>query len=412
MKTKTLRLLTIILVLLMLVTVPACSKKDDKDNDIKQEVDKVIEEEEKDVEVEVEVEIDPFIAIVNDLKLDGGMDYVYEQVGIKAGTCLSNTMINNEKYSQILLDNFSSITLENEMKPDVLLNREASTEEGDIVVLFPQSTTVLLDWAKENALSAHGHLLVWFTQTPDWIFYEDFDISKELVDRDTCLNRMESYIRGTFEQLEELGYSEMFTSYDVVNEALEDDGTLKDCHWLDIIGEDYIWHAFNFAKQYAPDNIKLYYNDYNEQFKKDYIIDLVKSLVGEDGNYLIDGIGCQAHLYTYDSVNRYVETLEAFSETGLDIRITALDVSLGTWQKAIGASDDNLRMQGDYYYRLISTIVGENMRGNTNVSSITFWGFADNLSWKPDRHPLFFDEDMNPKYSYYGAKLDKNNAGY
>lgn len=414
MKSKFFKLVSIFMILFMVLTLTSCSKEDKIKETVLEEEE---QEEEKVVEKvktpeEVEIEEDPFVAIINDLDLDGGIKDVYEQVGILAGTCISNTMINDETLEKIILDNFSTVTLENEMKPDALLDQKASFEKGEVVVTFQPKTIKLLDWAKDNEMTVRGHVLIWFDQTPNWLFHEDYDARNDLIDREEGLIRMESYIRQVFEQLEELEYSDMFISYDVVNEALEDDGVLKASKWLDIIGEDYIWHAFNFANQYAPDHIKLYYNDYNEQFKLDHVVELVSTLVDENGQYLIDGIGCQGHLYTYDSVNRYVETLMAFKDTGLDVEITELDVALGSWQTPIGASDDNLRMQGDYYYRLISTIVGENFRENTNISSITFWGFADNLSWKRDRHPLLFDEEMNPKYSYYGAKLDKENVGF
>ena len=82
----------------------------------------------------------------------------------------------------------------------------------------------LLEWAKDNEMTVRGHVLIWFDQTPNWLFHEDYDARNDLIDREEGLIRMESYIRQVFEQLEELEYSDMFISYDVVNEALEDDG--------------------------------------------------------------------------------------------------------------------------------------------------------------------------------------------
>lgn len=344
--------------------------------------------------------------------IEGGIREVYEHYGMKAGTCLSDIMISDGKYADLITENFNSITLENFMKPEHMLNRSASIAAGDIVVEFPKRTTDLLDWAKSNGLAARGHVLVWYSQTPDWIFYQDFDKQKGLVDRDTMLARMESYIKQTFEQLEALGYSEMFTGYDVVNEAIMENGTYRDCLWKQIIGDDYIWHAFHYADQYAPEHIKLYYNDYNEQFKTIHFVKLAKSLVDEEGNYLIDGIGCQGHLYTKDSIDQYMTTLKTFSSLGLDVQITELDVSLGTWQNIQQPTEENLKAQGKYYYELIGRIIKENEAGNTNVSAVTFWGFADHLSWRNNRNPVLFDKDLNPKYAYYGAKLDKVNAGY
>lgn len=341
-----------------------------------------------------------------------GIKDVYEQYGIMSGTCLSDIMISQTKYSDIIKKNFNSITLENNMKPDAMLDRTESIASGDIVVTFTKRTTDLLDWAKSNGMSVRGHVLVWYSQTPDWIFYQDFDKTKGLVDRDTMLARMESYIKQVFEKLDELGYSDMFYAYDVVNEAIMEDGSYRECLWKQIIGDDYIWHAFNYADKYAPEHIKLYYNDYNEQFKTDYIVKLAESLVDETGRTLIDGIGCQAHLYTKDSIDQYMNTLKAFSATGLDVQITELDVSLGTWTNILTDTDENLKDQGKYYYELISRIIKENEAGNTNISSLTFWGFVDNLSWRRERSPLLLDSNLNAKYAYFGAMLDEKNAGY
>ncbi|MBH1939316.1 endo-1,4-beta-xylanase [Mobilitalea sibirica] len=346
------------------------------------------------------------------LVLDGGIKDVYEQVGITAGTCLSDAMIKNDNYANLITENFTSITLENFMKPDYILDRAESVATGDIVVTFPQRTTELLDWAKSKGMALRGHTLVWYSQTPDWIFYVDFDKSKGLVDRDTMLARMESYIKQVFEKLEALGYLDMFYSYDVVNEALLDDGSYRDSLYKQIIGDDYIWHAFNFADKYAPESVGLFYNDFNEQFKTQAVVKLAQSLVDDTGRSLIDGIGCQGHLYTKDSIDKYMQTLKAFSALGLDVQITELDVSLGTWQNIMQPTEENLKAQGQYYYELVSRIVEENAAGNTAVSVITFWGFADHLSWRRDRSPLLFDKDLAPKYSYYGAKLDYDNAGY
>ncbi|HHX55803.1 MAG TPA: endo-1,4-beta-xylanase [Clostridiales bacterium] len=421
MKSKIFSITSLIMILILAITITGCSNTDDPDKESSQssessdEIDQTKEEtEEASLEEETETKevVEGSQAIIDNLSTEGGIKDVYEQVDLLAGTCLSETMINNEGYENLIKENFTSITLENDMKPEAILNKAASIEAGDLVVKFPEKTIDLLDWAKENDMSARGHVLVWYSQTPDWIFYEDFDESGDLVDRDTLLNRMDSYIKQVFDLLDELGYSDMFHGYDVVNEAILDDGSLRDCYWKEIIGDDYIWHAFNYTDKYAPEHIKLYYNDFNEQFKTQAIIDLANDLVDEDGESLIDGIGCQGHLYTRDSIDQYVLMLKSFSSLGLDVQITELDISLGTWENVLEATEENLVDQGKYYYEFVSKIVRENLDGNTNVSGITFWGFDDGLSWRHDRSPLLYNGVSNPKYSYYGAKLDKDNAGY
>ena len=181
------------------------------------------------------------------LSLEGGLKDVYAQVGMIAGTCLSDPMITQAKYTDIITENFNAITLENFMKPDYILDKNASIAANDLVVNFTPRTTALLDWAKSNGMIVRGHTLIWHSQTPDWIFYDGFDKTKGLVDRDTMLARMESYIRQVFEQLDTLGYTDMFYAFDVVNEAINDDGSLRFSLWKRIIGDDYIWYAFHYA---------------------------------------------------------------------------------------------------------------------------------------------------------------------
>jgi endo-1,4-beta-xylanase len=410
----------------MLLVIGGCSKKDqavqgdiisnndnalvdqdeDKSIDLLTDEDNAAEDTKQVIEIEEKKEY-----IVGELPLvEGGVKGVFNTYGVQAGTCINGSVIKN--YSDHISENYNSVTMENEMKPEAILSHTKSIKTGDIVVEYTQRTTKLLDFAKENNLKVRGHVLVWYSQTPQWIFHEGFDTSKALVDRDTMLARMESYIKQNFEFLESEGYLDMFYAYDIVNEAINDNGTLRDCKWLEIIGDDYLWHAFYYADKYAPEHVKLYYNDYNEQFKTEHVIKMAQSLVDEDGRSLIDGIGCQGHLYTKDSIDQYMKTLEAFSSTGLDVQITEIDVSLGTWQNILQPTEDNLRAQGQYYYELVNRIFEGNKAGTTNISGITFWGVSDKASWRNDRNPLLFDKDFKPKYAYFGAIQDKEHAGY
>lgn len=429
------RLISLAITLILLVMITACSNSE---NDSTKKVDNtVIYEEEgsdntdqskdqdtstKDQELvqndqeikDKEEEKDEVKEVpVSELSLiEGGIKKVYEEYGMKAGTCISDHIITQSKFSEHIIENYNSVTMENDMKPDYTLNKEKSIEANDIVVEFSPKAQKMLEWAKINNIPVRGHTLVWYSQTPQWIFYEDFDTTKPLVDRDTMLKRMESYIKQVFEQLDSLGYLDLFYAYDVVNEGIMEDGSYRDCNWKQIIGDDYIWYAFYYTDKYAPEAVKLYYNDYNEQFKTEHIVKLAKSLVDESGRSLIDGIGCQGHLYTKDSIDSYMKTLKAFSELGLDVQITELDISLGEWTNILAPTKENLIAQGKYYYDLISRIAEGNKAGITNVSAITFWGISDGNSWRSDRNPLLFDKMLKPKYAYFGAILDREHAGY
>ena len=337
---------------------------------------------------------------------------VFAEQGWKAGTCLSDQMIRNQSCVELIKANFNSITFENHMKPDYIFNKNESRKSGDLVVEFSSTVDLMLDWCRENDMAVRGHTLVWYSQTPNWIFYEDFDTKKPLVSRDVMLARMESFIRQVFEQLEEMGYLELFYAYDVVNEAWMEDGTMRDCLWLQTIGEDYLWYAFYYADKYAPEYIDLYYNDYNEQYKTDALYNFVQTLVDENGNYLIDGIGLQAHLYTDDSIDKYLKTVEKLGSTGLKVNLTELDVCLGSWMEIKPATEANLKEQGRYYYELIGGLMKLAREGMVEMDALTFWGFADNLSWRKERSPLMFDSSYKPKYAYFGALQQLEKAGF
>lgn len=337
---------------------------------------------------------------------------LFAEHGMKVGTCLSSQMIDTDSTNQLILGQFNSVTMENSMKPDYLFNQKQSQTEGHLVVEFNQDAVKMMNWAKENGFSMRGHTLVWYSQTPEWIFHRDFDNKSDYVDREEMLARMEDMIRQVFEKLDELGYLDLFYAYDVVNEAWMEDGTLRQNHWSDIIGGDYLWYAFYYADKYAPESIDLYYNDYNEQFKTQTLLDFANTLVDEDGRYLIDGIGFQAHLYTSDDLEQYFETVDKLSETGLKLQLTELDVCLGKYQSPLFATDENLRTQGRFYYELISGLFERVDAGSVKMDALTFWGFSDNLSWRKQYSPLLFNASLQPKYAYYGAMQIRESAGY
>jgi len=343
------------------------------------------------------------------------MKDIMAQHNMKVGTCLSSYMLTNNNCKKTILKHFNSITFENEMKPDAILDQKESKKAGDIVVKFNKNTLEMLEWCKENGMSLRGHTLIWHSQTPTWIFYENFDNKGERASREVMLARMESYISQVFALLEELGYIEMFYAYDVVNEAWLDDGSMRpESLWYQTIGEEYLWYAFHFADKYAPDYIDLYYNDYNEQIldKPQALYNFVQTLKDDEGNYLIDGIGFQAHLYTEDSLEDYFATVELLGSLGLKINLTELDVSLGTWENIKPANEENLRAQGQFYYNLINGLFQYADEGKINMDALTFWGFNDNYSWRRDRSPLLFDSQYRPKYAYYGAAQIKELAGF
>lgn len=336
---------------------------------------------------------------------------LFAKHGMKAGTCLTAQMIAREETNDLIKNQFSSVTMENAMKPEAILNQIESKKAGELVVSFNSEAKKMLDWAKDNNFSMRGHTLVWYSQTPEWLFHEDFDVNKDFVDREELLNRMESMISQVFGFLTDQGYIDLFYAYDVVNEAWMENGTMRKNHWSDIIGDDYLWYAFYYADKYAPESVDLYYNDYNEQYKTNTLLQFVNTLVDENGKYLIDGVGLQAHLYTSDSLRAYFMTVDALAETGLKLQLTELDVCLGKYQAPLPADEANLTAQGIFYYDLISGLFERVDAGKINMDALTFWGFADNMSWRKEYSPLLYDSKLSPKKALYGALQLKDACG-
>lgn len=382
------------------LVVAGCGTKDNKDNNEK--TDELLTQE-ADAATLPEDE-----TVTEDITIQS----VLAEHNMKAGTCLSEQMLRNSKCVEFIKANYNSITFENELKPDYILDKKASQEAGDIVVAFGSATEDMLKWCAENGMKLRGHTLIWHSQTPNWIFYEDFDTKKELVSREVMLARMESYIRQVFELLNEKGYLELFYAYDVVNEAWMEDGSKRESLWLTTIGDDYLWYAFYFADKYAPEEVALYYNDYNEQFKTETLYNFVKTLVDEEGNSLIDGVGLQAHLYTEDSLDTYFKAVEKLGSTGLKVCLTELDICLGSWPEIKPATEENLKAQGRHYYNLLNGLFQMAEEGKVQMDSLTFWGFVDQLSWRRERSPLLLGAKFQPKYAYYGALQMKELAGF
>ena len=334
---------------------------------------------------------------------------IYAEYGIKVGTCMNPWTIQGNDLESLVTSQFNSGTMENQMKPEATLDQAASKEAGDLVVKFNDDVITVMKWAKEHDVLLRGHTLVWYSQTPQWIFRENFDNSGEFVDRDTMIARMESYIKQVFATISELGYSDIFYAYDVVNEAIMEDGSFRSDNnpWMSVIGEDYIWYAFKFAKKYAPENIALFYNDYNEQYKVEAVKNMVATLVDEEGNSLIDGLGMQCHLFTKDDLNTYLEAIKSYCSLGLQIQITEADVGLGKYNLPEIATEDKLKEQGQYYYNLLDGILKIKQETNADLNSITFWGYADDMSWRKEYNPNLYNRKHERKPAYFAAALMK-----
>ncbi len=335
------------------------------------------------------------------------------------GVAAPDYVIRTEPYKSLVRAQFNSMTMENEMKPDYIMDRAASVAQLDtykehVAVNFNACKNGL-DFAKENGISIRGHVLVWHSQTPDWFFYENYDTNGQLADRNLMLKRMENYIKDVI-CYTETNYPGVIYAWDVVNEAVADPWGLgleageaspmrqEGSLWYQTIGEDFVEKAFSYARkyteEYAPDHkIKLFYNDYNEYFeqKTEGIIKLLTP-VRKAGN--LDGIGMQSHIDVgwglYGS-NGYMTALRKFSEKlGVEIQVTELDIGM--------SENDTETTQGEYYQEFMEALLAEKYQG-ADITSVTFWGLSDDLSWRKDTNCLLFRKDLSKKPAYDGLVL-------
>ncbi|HEX3745582.1 MAG TPA: endo-1,4-beta-xylanase [Bryobacteraceae bacterium] len=263
-----------------------------------------------------------------------------------------------------------------------------------------------------------GHNLVWHSQTPAWVFKDD---KGEPLTRDALLDRMHDHIRTVVGR-----YKGKIGGWDVVNEALNDDGTLRKSPWLNIIGEDYIAKAFQFAHEADP-AAELYYNDYSleNEPKRKGAVALVEKLKAQ--GIAITAVGLQGHDHLdWPTAQQQADTIEAFAALGVKVCITELDVDVLP-RKAPGNSADvsavtaggaglNPYTAGlpdavqQELARRYAELFGVFVKYRATVSRVTFWGVTDAQSWLNNfpirgrtNYPLLFDRDGKPKAAFFAV---------
>lgn len=326
----------------------------------------------------------------------------------KFGGAMMASELGSQATKDLVLKHYNSITFGNELKPDFVLVQSKCQElaqagnEGDVAVSI-DSARSLLDFCQENNIPVRGHVLVWHSQTPDWFFKEGYSNDGAFVSKEVMLQRMENYIKNLMELLATEYPDVDFYAWDVVNEIWLDDGNPRqpgeqgsngsdNSAWVKIFGDNsFVDYAFEYARKYAPEGCKLYYNDFNEYMpsKTKAIVEMATRLK-EKG--LIDGIGMQSHLdVSFPSISAYEKALKAFSETGLDIQITELDVTTSD------TSETGLENQAKYY----SDIMDLAVKYSDSISAVAIWGTTDDQSWRASRLPVLFNEDYTAKPCFY-----------
>ena len=269
-----------------------------------------------------------------------------------------------------------------------------------------------LKWCQENGMKMRGHTLVWHTQAPNWFFRENYADDGEYVDKETMLARMESYIEQLLTHVQE-EYPGVIYCWDVVNEAVDPDSADEEsgfsCRtkcgedpnpWYDTIGPDYVEMAFTYARKYAADDVKLFYNDYNtfQPAKTAGIFTLCSSLK-EKG--LIDGIGMQGYWgLDYPPMKDIKTAMTKFSELGLKIQVTEL--SVGVDKKNDVMFEKQAKKYGEIF-NLIYEMDSDN-GGPANITNVTLFGLVDHYREGDTTNSRIFDENYEPKPSYFAIR--------
>jgi endo-1,4-beta-xylanase len=309
---------------------------------------------------------------------------------------------NDSIMANLVAREFNSITAENEMKSIQIHPAKDSFnyEYADKFVALGEKHNMFI----------HGHTLVWHSQLSPWI--QSIQDSTEMADA------LKGHINAVAGR-----YKGKIHSWDVVNEALNEDGTLRKSVFLEVMGEDYLPLAFKWTSEIDPDT-ELYYNDYNmaNPEKRAGAIRLVKSIM--DKGIKVDGIGMQGHWHmNTPSLEEIEKSIVEYAALGVKVAITELDISvLPNPQDLVGAEisqnfensevmnpytrglPDSMQVKLANRYKDIFKIF---LKHKDKISRVTFWGVDDGQSWLNGfpvngrtNHPLLFDRKLKPKAAY------------
>ena len=304
-----------------------------------------------------------------------------EARGIHVGAAvLVDPLRNDPIYAQTLRREFNMLTSEMALKMDALRpNRDTfDFDDADYIVRF----------AQENGMEVRGHTLVWYNQLPGWIQNGSFS-------REELMDILREHIQTVVGR-----YRGRIMAWDVVNEAIDEDGSFRDNIWLRVIGPEYIDYAFQWAREADP-NALLFYNDYDGEglgAKSDAIYELVRGLVQR--GVPIDGVGLQMHIGIDDPprMEDVAANIERLAALNLQVQITELDVQI---QDGQGLEEERLMEQAQLYREIARICLAHEA-----CTALVTWGFTDQHTWIPAYTgqadaPLIFDQSYQPKPAYY-----------
>ncbi|WP_276167305.1 endo-1,4-beta-xylanase [Zobellia alginiliquefaciens] len=309
----------------------------------------------------------------------------------------------NTQALQILKKEFNTISPENVMKWQEIHPSPNSFnfEMADKYVAL----------GKKNNMHIVGHTLLWHSQIGSWM--------NSVKDSAVMANYIKEHITTVAER-----YKGKIDSWDVVNEALNEDGALRESVFLKVMGERYLEYAFKIAEKADP-SAELYYNDYNmwKPKKREGAIQLIENL--QKNGVKIHGVGMQGHWgLTEPSLEEVETSIIAYSKLGIKVAITELDITVlpNPWElegaeisQNFENSDemnpypdvlpDSVEVQLANRYRDIFKLF---LKHSDKIDRVTFWGVNDKSSWlnnwpikKRTNYPLLFDRDYKTKKAYH-----------
>jgi endo-1,4-beta-xylanase len=322
------------------------------------------------------------------------------------GTALNISQYTEQNPTAVALihQHFNSIVAENCMKSEMLQPREGE--------FYFDNADQFVDFGLRNNMFIVGHTLIWHSQLPNWFCADENgnDVSREVL-----IERMRNHIQTVVGR-----YKGKVNGWDVVNEAILDDGSFRQSKFYQIIGEDFIRLAFEFAREADPE-AELYYNDYSMALegKRNGTVQMVKSLL-EQG-VKVDGIGMQGHMgMDFPCYQEFEKSILAFADLGVKVMITELDLSVLPFPRAnVGADIANTveyqhslnpyteglpeEMYAQWHDRYLG-FFRLFLKHSDKISRVTLWGLSDSDSWKNDwpvkgrtDYPLLFDRHMEAK---------------
>jgi GH35 family endo-1,4-beta-xylanase/enterochelin esterase-like enzyme len=329
----------------------------------------------------------------------------------RVGSVLNSGTVSNSSIKALVLKEFNSITCENEMKPDATMVQSGSTN-SNIKVSLNRAASIL-NFCAQNNIGVRGHTLVWHAQTPQWFFKDNFQDYGGWVSQSVMDQRLESYIKNIFAEIQRQYPSLNLYAYDVVNEATSDDANRTRSYggarepgygngkspWVQIYGDNkFIEKAFTYARKYAPENCKLFYNDYNEYWdhKRDSIAAMCTSLYNKG---VLDGVGMQSHINSdmsgFSGIQNYTTALQKYINIGCNVEITELDISTEKGKFSF-------QQQADKYKAVFQAAVNANKNSSKGkVTAVCVWGPNDANTWLgSENSPLLFDRSNQPKAAY------------